>query len=64
MKRMFGFLLFCFGLGMMIKCFLPNSFCVFLVIGAFIILGSCMYQDKNHSSRKWDKFFCSMRKHR
>lgn len=62
MKRMLGFILFWIGMGMLIKIFLPDSLCVFLVIAALIGLGIWLYQDRGRTSRKWDRFFCSLKR--
>lgn len=62
MKRMFGFFMFCFGLGMMIKVFLPNTICIFLLNGLILFWGIWLIQDKNRHSRKWDRFFYSLKR--
>lgn len=64
MKCMLGFVLFWIGIGMLIKVFLPDSLCVFIIIGALIGVGFWLYRDKNRSSRKWDRFFCSLKSKR
>lgn len=43
MKRLIGYTLFCFGVGMLLTCVIPEGFCTFLAIIGFMLLGYFLF---------------------